>query len=146
MTTTSARAVLLLLSCLLLLLLLVSPGQAQCMRAGEVKQDVMPMPRLRAAANATSLPPADADKPAGCAAPLTLAVSNGQLKKELALGISVRTGVGDSEEFETDSLVFLPGSNVNITVPIVPCKETLVGILVGGPRKRHPSSSTIRLV
>lgn len=110
--------------------------------AGEVKQDVTP--RLRAAANATSLPPApaDANKPAGCAMPMTLAISNGQLKKELALGISVRTGVGDSEEFETDSLVFMPGALMNVTVPIVPCKETLIGVIVStcvcGTTKPHP--------
>lgn len=141
------------------------------------------MPRLRSAANSNSngnsaveaLPPSG-DKPAGCAMPLTLQVSEGQRKKELALGISVRTGVGDSEEFESDTLEFMPGSQVgvwascmcvidsdaqpmsittpkstpltpppstththttrtthqqvNVTVPIVPCGETLIGIIV----------------
>lgn len=95
------------------------------------------MPRLRATANDT-VPP-DANKPAGCAMPMSLAINVGQLKKTLSLGISVRTGVGDSEEFETDSLDFMPGSQVNITVPIVACGETLIGVIVrtsgglGGP-------------
>lgn len=79
-------------------------------------QDAVPKPRLRTRSGATEdnplLPQPAADKPAGCAVPLIFEVSEGQRKKELALGISVRTSVGDSEEFESDTLEFMPGSQV----------------------------------
>lgn len=106
----------------------------------EATQDTLLKPRLRTRSNngafEETMP--SADKPTGCAVPLSLEVSEGQRKKELALGISVRTGVGDSEEFESDTLEFMPGSQVNITVPIVACGEDLIGVIVRivGPKNQ----------
>jgi len=98
------------------------------------------MKRLRGeAASAGALSPDDADKPAGCAMPLTLAVSEGQRKKELALGISVRTGVGDSEEFETDTLTFMPGSQVR--------RGSFVALLEGnGAVQAYPTTRIITML
>ncbi len=97
-------------------------------------------------------------KVGGCAMPLTLQVSDNQRKKDLALGISVRTPVGDSEEvsqstmscptcaprahrpppippstytqFDTGALTFEPGTQMNVTVPIVVCGEQVLGLIV----------------
>lgn len=92
------------------------PTQHYVKAVVEPTQDAVPKPRLRTRSGATEdnplLPQPAADKPAGCAVPLIFEVSEGQRKKELALGISVRTSVGDSEEFESDTLEFMPGSQV----------------------------------
>ena len=107
-------------------------------------------------------------KVGGCAMPLSLEVSENQRKKDLALGISVRTSVGDSEEVnresvcvcmcmcispsnphsstplpthppthlplrtqsDTGSMTFVPGTQMNVTVPIVVCGEQVLGLIV----------------
>lgn len=69
-------------------------------------------------------------KVAGCAFPLTLEISNKQHKADLSLGISVRTGLGDSEEWTTGPLAFIPSAQLNLTLPIVPCRETVHALIM----------------
>lgn len=69
-------------------------------------------------------------KVAGCAMPLSLHVNNSQRKANFSLGISVRTGLGDSEEWVTGATTFAPGAQVNITVPIVPCREMVHALIM----------------
>lgn len=92
---------------------------------GAAKADVTPLLRGGDAKNDTN-----GVKVAGCAMPITLEVSKQQRKADLSLGISVRTGLGDSEEWITGPTTFIPGAQLNLTLPIVPCRETVHALIM----------------
>ncbi|GAB5034330.1 Hypothetical protein NocV09_01801050 [Nannochloropsis oceanica] len=92
------------------------PGEA-------AKENVTPL--LRGGEDAAS-----GVKVTGCAMPLTLDVSMQQRKANISLGLSVRTDLGDGEEWITGPVTYFPGAQVNLTLPIIPCRETVHALIM----------------